>query len=153
MSCTITNQRPHFKPQEIMAFMEWKEFCRTAPTRRHVGIISLYYVLQSWTQKGCTQLCSCNRVHFKLPAKSPCTETVIYCNDWTIRISNGMGDNLIWTVVILKKRRKGSDCNWQEHLCYLLCRINVSLASQYRWLSARLQYIQCASNGDTAVLH
>ena len=71
MSCTITNQRPHFKPQEIMAFMEWKEFCRTAPTRRHVGIISLYYVLQRWTQKGCTQLCSCNRVHFKLPANRP----------------------------------------------------------------------------------
>ena len=23
----------------------------------------------------------------------------------------------------------------------------------YRWLSARLQYLQCVSNGDTAVLH
>ena len=25
--------------------------------------------------------------------------------------------------------------------------------STYQWLSARLQYLQCISNGDTAVLH
>ena len=32
-------------------------------------------------------------------------------------------------------------------------RINAYLHHLYRWLSTRLQYPQCVSNGDTAVLH
>ena len=31
--------------------------------------------------------------------------------------------------------------------------INVVMNISYRWLSTRLQYLQCVSNGDTAVLH
>ena len=28
-----------------------------------------------------------------------------------------------------------------------------AIAGTYRWFSTRLQYLQCVSNGDTAVLH
>ena len=31
--------------------------------------------------------------------------------------------------------------------------ITAKILSWYRWLSARLQYLQCVSNGDSAVLH
>ena len=31
--------------------------------------------------------------------------------------------------------------------------IGMNLLTKYRWFSARLQYLQCISTGDTAVMH
>ena len=41
-------------------------------------------------------------------------------------------------------------CN---RLTEFLCNAEISNKTTYRWLSARLQYLQCVSNGDTTVLH
>ena len=42
--------------------------------------------------------------------------------------------------------------HWNVHLqpCHIT---NTYTDGLHRWLSARLQYLQCVSNGDTAVLH
>ena len=39
----------------------------------------------------------------------------------------------------------------RNHFPLPLCNLNQT--TKYRWLSAWLQYLQCVSNGDTAVLH
>ena len=59
-----------------------------------------------------------------------------------------MGGKQIWKYIIFE-----GDYNFQDGDDGAGSKSRSAYLGIYRWLSARLRYLQCISNGDTAVFH